>query len=186
MVRSFSCFNSSATAGSGGGSTAASLPTASSSRGTSNQSNNFDITGKPHNGFPRRLLEATSYEEDGTFHAATQGLSLARSRNVFIIGSLGIRITPANGWSSSNIMKTAHATENAPAIRAKVLVAVDGASRLNPKKITTSHKINAISNGFETDETACACTSARSSASCTIRLAASVLRPRCASSCGLR
>src|SRR5438105_4658065 len=58
MVRSFSCFNSSATAGLGGGSTAASLPTASSSRRTSNQSNKFDITGKQHNGLPRRLLEA--------------------------------------------------------------------------------------------------------------------------------
>src|SRR5207237_10428337 len=42
----------------GGGSTAASLTTASSSRGTSNQSNKFDITGKQHNGLPRRLLEA--------------------------------------------------------------------------------------------------------------------------------
>src|SRR5438045_8594662 len=58
MVRSFSCFNSSATAGLGGGSTAASLPTASSSRGTSNQSNKFDITGKQQKGLPRRLLEA--------------------------------------------------------------------------------------------------------------------------------
>src|SRR5438874_1872549 len=56
MVRSFSCFNSSATAGLGGGSTAASLPTASSSRGTSNQSNKFDITGKQHNGLPRNRL----------------------------------------------------------------------------------------------------------------------------------
>src|SRR5213080_2092407 len=111
MVRSFSCFNSSATAGSGGGSTAASLPTASSSRGTSNQANNFDITGKQHNGFPRRLLEATSDEEEGTLHAGTYGVSLARSRNVFMIGSLGIRITAPNRWPRSNIMKTAHATQ---------------------------------------------------------------------------
>jgi hypothetical protein len=40
---------------------------------------------------------------------------------VFIIDSLGIRIMPANGWSISKIMKTAQATENAPAIRARVL-----------------------------------------------------------------
>ena len=91
-------------------------------------------------------------------------MSLARWANVLIIGSLGIRIMPANGKSSSRIIKTAQATENAPATRARVVVAFAGASKLNPKKITTSHITSAISNGFETDETACACTSARTSA----------------------
>src|SRR5207247_5416037 len=70
--------------------------------------------------------------------------------------------------------------------QARVVVAFAGDSKLNPKKITTSHITRAISNGFETDETACACTSARTSASCTIRVAACVLRARCASSRGAR
>ena len=69
---------------------------------------------------------------------------------MFVIGSLGIRITPANGWSSSKIKKTAPATENAPATRASVLVALAGATRLKPKKMTTSHETSAISSGFET------------------------------------
>src|SRR6266403_2241825 len=81
------------------------------------------------------------------------------------MGSLGTRTMPANGKSSSRIMKIAQATEKAPAIRARVLVALDGASRLKPKKITTSQIASAISNGFETEGTACACSSARISAS---------------------
>ena len=52
------------------------------------------------------------------------------------------------------MMKTAQATENAPATRARVVGRLGGASRLKPKKITKSHKISAINNGFETDETA--------------------------------
>jgi hypothetical protein len=84
------------------------------------------------------------------------------------------------------MMKTAQATENAPATRASVVGRLAGASRLKPKKITKSHKISAIKSGFETDETAWAYTSDRTSARCTMRLAASILRPRCASSFGVR
>ena len=49
---------------------------------------------------------------------------------------------------------TAHATENAPASRARLLVALEGAKIVKPRKITTSHTTSAISNGFEIDETA--------------------------------
>ncbi len=75
----------------------------------------------------------------------------ARWFNTLTIGSLGIRIRPASGWSSSKIRKTAHATENAEATKASVVVALGGATRLKPKKITTSHETSAINNGLEMD-----------------------------------
>ena len=46
------------------------------------------------------------------------------------IGSLGIRIRPPKGWSSSKIKKMAQATEKAEATKASVVVAFGGATRL--------------------------------------------------------
>src|SRR2546430_16477763 len=87
------------------------------------------------------------------FHAR----HFARWSKTLIIGSLGIRIRPASGWSSSKIRKTAQATENAAATNASVVVALGGATRLKPKKMTTSQEISAINNGREMDGIACAC-----------------------------
>ena len=75
----------------------------------------------------------------------------AKWLNTFIIGSLGMRIRPPKGWSSSRIRKMAPATENAEATRASVVVALGGASRLKPKKMTPSHETRMISIGFEMD-----------------------------------
>src|SRR6266550_5495849 len=94
----------------------------------------------------------------------------ARWFNTLTIGSLGIRIRPASGWSSSKIRKTAHATENAEATKASVVVALGGATRLKPKKITTSHETSAINNGLEMDGIACACNNDRSWPRSTMRV----------------
>ena len=75
----------------------------------------------------------------------------ARWLNTFVIGSLGMRIRPPKGWSSSRISKMAHATEKAEATRASVVVALGGAIKLKPKKMTTSHDTRMISIGLEID-----------------------------------
>ena len=78
-------------------------------------------------------------------------LHLARWLKTFAIGSLGMCIRPPKGWSNSRIKKIAPATEKAEANRASVVVALGGAIRLKPKKITTSHERRMISIGFEID-----------------------------------
>ena len=45
----------------------------------------------------------------------------------------------------------AHATEKAEATRASVVVALGGAIRLKPKKITKSHETRIVSIGLEID-----------------------------------
>ena len=45
----------------------------------------------------------------------------------------------------------AHATEKAEATSASMVVALGGAIRLKPKKMTTSHETRMISIGFEID-----------------------------------
>src|SRR4030095_12271121 len=89
------------------------------------------------------------------FHAR----HFARWFKTLFIGSLGIRIRPPNGWSSSRIRRRAQATENAEANKARVVVALGGATKLKPKKITTSQETSAIRSGLETDGIDCACSS---------------------------
>src|SRR4029077_14839798 len=86
----------------------------------------------------------------------------AKWLNTFVIGSLGMRITPPKGWSSSRIRKMAPVTENAEATRTSVVVAFGGASKLKPKKMTTSHETRMMSIGFEMDGIDCATSSDRS------------------------
>jgi hypothetical protein len=60
-------------------------------------------------------------------------------------------IRPPKGWSSSRIRNIAHATEKAEATKASAVVALGGAIRLKPKKMTTSHETRMISIGLEID-----------------------------------
>src|SRR5204863_7185910 len=109
-----------------------------------------------------------------------------RRLKTLTIGALVIRISPSKGWSNSKIRKMAQATEKAEAIKARVVVALGGATALKPKKMTTSQETNAISSGLEMDGIACTCSSDRSWPRSTMRVAASVLRARCESSWGER
>ena len=71
----------------------------------------------------------------------------ARWFKTLIIGSLGIRIRPPNGWSSSTIRRTAQATENAEATKARVLVALGGATRLKRdarEKVKHAEEVSAV------------------------------------------
>src|SRR5882724_10896517 len=115
-----------------------------------------------------------------------QARHFARWLKTLFIGSLGIRIKPPNGWSSSRIRRRAQATENAEATKARVVVALGGATRLKPKKISTSQETSAISSDLETDGIDCACSSDLSWPSSTIRVAVCVLSAGCESSCGER
>jgi len=78
------------------------------------------------------------------------------------IGSLEIRISPPKGWSSSRIRKMAPETARAEITKAKIVVALGGASTLKPRKITTSQETRMISIGSEIEGTACATSSDRS------------------------
>ena len=71
--------------------------------------------------------------------------------NAFIIGALGIWIGPPKGWSNSRIKKMAPATVKAEATKASVVVALGGATRLKPKKMSTSHETRMSIIGFEID-----------------------------------
>ena len=77
------------------------------------------------------------------------------------IGSLEIPIRPAKGWSNSRIRKMAPETARAETIRARMAVALDGASTLKPRKMMTSHDTRMISIGSDTEGTDCAASSVR-------------------------
>src|SRR5438034_4136704 len=69
------------------------------------------------------------------------------------IGWLEIRIRPPKGWSSSRIRKMAPETARAETIKARMAVALGGASTLKPMKMVTSHETRMISIGIETEGT---------------------------------
>src|SRR5260370_31318581 len=56
------------------------------------------------------------------------------------IGWLEMRITPPKGWSSSRIRKIAPETASAETIKARMAVALGGASTLKPTKIMASQQ----------------------------------------------
>src|SRR5215813_6951622 len=64
-------------------------------------------------------------------------------------GSLGMRISPLNGWSSSTIRKMAPEIENAETSKVVIAVVLRGASTLKLRKITTSQVVRTTSNGRE-------------------------------------
>src|SRR6266545_5830705 len=99
----------------------------------------------------RKLLSATIKRIRTLCGSKLNTSHFARLFNTFIIGALGIRIGPPKGWSSSRIKKMAQATVKAEATKASVVVALGGATRLKPKKMTTSHETRMISIGFEID-----------------------------------
>src|SRR5207249_11399297 len=77
------------------------------------------------------------------------------------IGSLEIRIRPPKGWSNSKIRKMAPETARAETIKARMAVALGGASTLKPRKMIASQATRMISIGFEMDATDCATSSDR-------------------------
>src|SRR5438477_12937970 len=174
MVRSFNCFSSSSAAAASESlvtSAAGNMPAAIKLRlGNRYWLREFNEVGKHTrtgcNGHPIYDCSKLQANDDNVAIAGFRTRHFPRWFKTLVIGSLGIRITPANGWSSSRIRKTAQATEKAPAIKARVLLALAGASRLKPKKMTTRHKTRAISNGFATYEIVWACTKAGSLGSC--------------------
>src|SRR6266480_2910992 len=142
IVRSFNCFScSSAAAASESVATSAAgnTPAAIKLRlGNRHRPREFNEVGKHTrtgcNGHPIYDCSKLQANDDNVAIAGIKPRHFPRRFRTFTIGSLGIRITPANGWSSSRIRKTAQATEKAPAIKARVLLALAGASRLKPKK----------------------------------------------------
>src|SRR5438046_10025575 len=156
MVRSFSCFSCSSAAvasESVATSAAGNTPAAIKLRlGNRHRPREFNEVGKHtrtgcngHRIYDSSKLQAN---DDNVAIAGIKPRHFPSRARTFTMGSLGIRITPANGWSSSRIRKTAQATEKAPAIKAKVLLALEGQSRQKPKKMTTSHKTKHNRNVF--------------------------------------
>src|SRR5207302_9832592 len=156
MVRSYSCFSCSAAAAASESvatSAAGNTPAAIKLRlGNRHRPREFNEVGKHTrtgcNGHPIYDCSKLQANDDNIAIAGFRTRHFPRLFRTFIIGSLGTRLTPAYGWSSSRTRKTAHATEQAPAIKASALVALVGASRLKPKKLTTSHTTSATSNGY--------------------------------------
>jgi len=70
-----------------------------------------------------------------------------RAGNAFLRGSLGITITPPNGWSSSRIRKIAPETDNAQMTSDATVVALAGAIREKPANKITIQSSSTARNG---------------------------------------
>src|SRR5512132_1141340 len=77
------------------------------------------------------------------------------------IGSLEIPISPPKGSSNSRIRKIAPETASAETVKARIVVALSGASTLKPRKMMTTHKTSMINIGFDIEGTDCASRSDR-------------------------
>src|SRR5207244_6398470 len=156
MVRSFSCFSCSAAAAASESvatSAAGNTPAAIKLRlGNRHRPREFNEVGKHTrtgcNGHPIYDCSKLQANDDNIAIAGFRTRHFPRLFRTFIIGSLGLRMTPANGWSSSRTRKTAHATGKAPAIKASVLVALVGESRLKQEQMTRSDNNKTICSGM--------------------------------------
>src|SRR5438067_11438559 len=90
-------------------------------------------------------------------------------------------IRPPKGSSNSRIKKIAPETASAETIKARMVVALGGASTLNPRKMTTSQETRMMSIACETEGTDCAASSERSWPRSVAKVAACDLRADCIS-----
>ena len=101
-------------------------------------------------------------------------------------GSLEMRISPANGLSSSMMRNIAPDIEKTDTSKVVIAKELRGARTLKLRKITTSHMTRTTSNGREMYAPAWATSNARSSAICVANVSALVFKAFCVSSRGER